>query len=148
MHSCENVLPLMWPLHTHGHALPLVNFRLLSVDASSSSQFCAASPVQAVSQQPAQRVPHPAGSPRAAIQRTLFLVLECGSTPSARQLVPPLFVHVHPWRSPTAQLSAPPAVALMHTALVSRVSCTPSRPTSRARWAFLAAPCHSPPILS
>ena len=37
--------PLMRPLHTHGHALPLVNPRPLSVDASSSSQFCAASRV-------------------------------------------------------------------------------------------------------
>ena len=37
--------PLMRPLHTHGQALPLVNPRPLGVDASSSSQFCAASRV-------------------------------------------------------------------------------------------------------
>ena len=33
------------PLHTHEHALPLVNFRLLSVVTSSSAQCCAASRV-------------------------------------------------------------------------------------------------------
>ena len=31
--------PLKWPFHTHGHALPLVNLRSLTVDASSSSNF-------------------------------------------------------------------------------------------------------------
>ena len=35
--------PLMHPHHTHGHAIHRVNLRSLSVDASSSSQFCAAS---------------------------------------------------------------------------------------------------------
>ena len=34
--------PLMQTCHTHGHAIPLVNLRSLSVDASSSFQFCAA----------------------------------------------------------------------------------------------------------
>ena len=38
-------LPVLQPCHTHGHALPLVNLRSLSVDASSSSQFSAASRV-------------------------------------------------------------------------------------------------------
>ena len=37
--------PLMRPCHTHEHAIPLVNLRSLSVDASSSSQFCGASRV-------------------------------------------------------------------------------------------------------
>ena len=47
-------VPLMQPCHTHGHAIPLVNLRSLSVDVSSSSQFCAASrATQAVLQQPA-----------------------------------------------------------------------------------------------
>ena len=39
-------------------------------------------------------------------------------------------------------------VALTHAALALLVSCIPSRPTSRAHWAFLVAPCQSPPILS
>ena len=37
--------PLMHPRHTHGHAIPRVNLRSLSVDVSSSCQFCAASRV-------------------------------------------------------------------------------------------------------
>ena len=38
-------LPSMQPCHTHGHAIHLVNLRSLSVDASSSSKFWAASRV-------------------------------------------------------------------------------------------------------
>ena len=49
-------------------------------------------------------------------------VLDRGSTPFARQPVPPLFLHVCPWRPPTAQLPAPPA-ASTRAALVLRVSC-------------------------
>ena len=142
--------PLMQPFHTHEHALPLVNLRSLSVDASSSSQFCAASrvPYRLYLQQPAHSVRHLPGNPRAAVRQVLFFVLERGSTPFARQPVPQPFLHACPWRSPTALLSAPPVAASTRTTLASRASCIPSRPTSRARWASLVDPCQSPPILS
>ena len=61
--------PLMQPSHTQGHAIPLVNLRSLSADASSSSQYCATT-----------RVP---------------CKLERRSTPFASQPVPPLFLHVY-----------------------------------------------------
>ena len=54
---------------------------------------------------------HQPDSPLAAVPRILFVMLERGSTPLAHQPMPRLFLHVHPWRSPTAPLSAPPAAA-------------------------------------
>ena len=53
--------PLMQSCHTHGHALLLVNLRSLSVDGSSSSQFCAVS-----------RVPH-----KAALQQPAHVLVTC-----------------------------------------------------------------------
>ena len=49
-----------------------------------------------------------------------------------------------PWQFLTARLSAPPAAASRLEILALRVSCSPSRPTSRARCVL----CRSPPILS
>ena len=60
-------------------------------------------------------------------------MLERLSTPFAHRPVPQPFLHVHPWRSPTALLSEPPAAASTRTTLASRASCIPSRPSSRVR---------------
>ena len=121
-------LPLMQPCHTHGHAIPLVNFKSLSVDVSYSSKFCAASRV------PYKLYcnnPHMCSSPGnalAAVRQILSFVLERRSTPFARPPVPQPFLHVHSWRSPTALLSAPPAAASTFSTLASRASRIPSRP--------------------
>ena len=133
---------LMRPLHTHGHALPLVNPRPLSVDASSSSQFCAASRVP---YRLYRSSPHMCSSPGwAAIQQTPLFVLARKSTPSARRpmLVP--FPHVRPLRSQTARFSAPPMAVSTHTARVWRVSCflcDPSRAHVRLPWLPLVGLC-------
>ena len=66
------------------------------------------------------------GSPPAAVRRKPFFVLERRSMLFARR----------------------PVAASTHTALASRASCTPSRPTSRACWAFLVVPVSlRPPCL-
>ena len=104
---------LMWPLHTHEHALPLVSFRLLSEAASSSSQFCAASrAVQTASQQPTHVF-----ISWLVVRRIPFFVLERRSTPFAHQPVPQPILHVHPLRSPTAPLSASPGEGSSRTTL-------------------------------
>ena len=134
--------------HTHGNATPRVSLRALSVDVSPPNfvrrRACHTSCIAA-----ARTCVHRlADSPRAVVQRILSFVLERRSTLSTRQTMPRPFLHVCPLRSQTAQPSAPPAVALMHTALASRESCIPSQSTSRAHKASLAVPCPSPPILS
>ena len=86
-------------------------------------------------------VRHPPGNLLAAVRRILFFVLERGSTPFGCRQQPQPFLHIHPWRSPTALLSEPPAAASTRTTLASRASCIPSRPTSRASWASLRPPC-------
>ena len=103
--------------------------------------------VRAVWQQPAS-VRHLPVHLLAAIHRILLFVLERRNTLSARQPVPQLFLHVHPWQHPTAQLSVPTAAASTRTTLALRVPCMPSRPTARARWASLVVPCRFPPSLS
>ena len=136
-HGCHDMFALDADL---SHAWPSDPSRPLEVDASSSFVFCAAS-----------RVPYKlyCNSPHiCAIRRILFFVMERRSTPFARRPVPQPFLHVHPWRSPTALLSASPAAASTRTTRASRASCILSRATSRARWASLFAPCQPPPILS
>ena len=59
--------------------------------------------------------------------------------PLARRPVPQPFLHVHPWRSPTAQPSTPRVAASRCTALASRESCIPSRPISRAHPVLMGA---------
>ena len=126
--------PLMRPLHTHGHALPLVNPRPLSVDASSSSQFCAASRVP---YRLYRSSPHMCSSSGMVILGRQFdkhfsSCWSVESTPFARRPMPVPFPHVRPLRSQTVRLSAPPMAVSTHTALVWRVSCTPSQHISRA----------------
>ena len=141
--------PLMQPCHTQGHAILLVNLRSLSIDASSSSQFCTASRVPYKLFVTARIcVHHLPGDLLAAIRRISFFVTERRSTPFTRRPVQQLFLHVYPWQPLTAPLSAPPPAASTRTTMAWRVSDIPSRPTSRARWAFLVVPCQSPPILS
>ena len=135
--------PLLHPCHTHGHAIPLVNLRSLSVVASSSSYFCASSRV------PYKlycNSPHMCASPAlyllAASQRILSFVMERRTnTPFARRPSPRLFLHVHPCSQRL----------LRRRLRVQLWSCAclgiPSRP-SRVRWASLVVPCQSPPILS
>ena len=48
---------------------------------------------------------------------------------------PRLSFSVYPWQFLTARLAASPAAASRRAILALRVSCAPSRPTSRARWA-------------
>ena len=77
VHGCHNVIPLMRPFHTHGHPLPLVNLRLLSVVLVPLPKIllrhaCRTGCIAAAH----TCVRHPAGSPRSAVRQTLFFVLE------------------------------------------------------------------------
>ena len=76
-----------------------------------------------------------------AIQRIISFVMERTNKRFARRPVPQVSFHVYPWQPPTAPLSAPLAAASIRRTLALRVSCTPSRPTSRARWGSLVVPC-------
>ena len=64
-------------------------------------------------------VHHLPGNLLTAIRRILFFVMERRSTPFARQPMPQLFLHVYPWRPPTALLSAPTAAACLACVLYS-----------------------------
>ena len=82
------------------------------------------------------------------LRRILFFVLKPSSTPSARQLVPPLirprFTHGD-LRQHNLQLLLRQRRRVQ---LWPRVSLgVPSRPMSRARWAALVVPCPSQPML-
>ena len=141
--------PLMQPCHTHGHEIPRVNLRSLTVDASYSSQFCAAS-----------RVPHKlyCNSPHMC-SSPAWLSSGGNATNNSSSCwsveVRPSHVYQCHHLSSTFTRGALRQhhfqrlqPASMGTALASRVSCIPSRPSSRARWPSLVVPCQSPPILS
>ena len=80
-----------------------------------------------------------------AVRRIHFFVLEGKSTAFTSATTFPSLA-----RGDLRQHNCQPprVVALARTTWASCTSCIPSRPTSRARWAFLAVPCQSPPILS
>ena len=126
--------PVMRPLHTHGHALLLVSLRPLSVDACSSSQFCAAPrvpAVQAVSQQSTHVFVSWLVVLRRQIDKHPSSCLSVRSTPSAHRPMPVPFPHVRPLRFQTARLSAFPTAVSTHTA--TGLACVfPSQPISRA----------------
>ena len=96
------------------HALLLVSFRLLSVDANSSSQFCAASrvPYRTVSQWPAHALVTWLIVLKWQIDKHLFFRAGAWKyalrTSTRAATIPPRL----PWRSQTAELSASPAAGV------------------------------------
>ena len=135
--------------HTHGHAIPLVRLKSLSVDASSSSHFVRRRACRTSCVATARTCVH-------HLPLTFWRQFDKYSSSCLSVEVRPSHVnHSHdfsstfyPWRSPTARLSAPPVAESTRATLASRASFFPSRPTSRAGWASWADPCRSPPILS